>query len=127
MFFVGTVKKVYFPSPTLTAAVQTSGVVLVYMQNPVVGGFGPVILPYISNQAGFPTLQHGFQPQSSQTRIILYNTDLAGTAGFQISNQVQYRYILIPGGIAGRGANYTGDQLKAMTYAEVCSIYNIPQ
>lgn len=50
-----------------------------------------------------------------------------------LSSQTQYRYILIPGGIAGGrftsgpAAGYTVAQVKAMSYAQVSSIFNIPQ
>jgi hypothetical protein len=45
-----------------------------------------------------------------------------------------YRYIVIPGGIAGRGTEkaaqikgqvYTESQLKNMSYSQVCTLLNI--
>ena len=48
-----------------------------------------------------------------------------------ISNSTQYRYVLIPGGVAGGrttgvgGTNYTAAQVRAMSYAQVCTVFNI--
>ena len=56
-----------------------------------------------------------------------------------LSNASQYRYVLIPGGVAGgrggstekmadiKGQLYTESQLKAMSYSQICSLLNIAQ
>ena len=53
-----------------------------------------------------------------------------GVAVAASSNSLEFRYILIPGGIAGgrvAGATgYTADQLKNMSYEEITALFNIP-
>jgi hypothetical protein len=52
-----------------------------------------------------------------------------------ISTAHQFRYVIIPGGVAGgRIANgqqtyfgYTSSQLKVMSYHDVCTLLNIPE
>jgi hypothetical protein len=48
-----------------------------------------------------------------------------------LATGAQYRYVIIPGGVAGGkttglgGTNYTAEQLKKMPYAQVCKLFNI--
>jgi hypothetical protein len=134
MFTIGLVKKVYMPAPSLSAAIINNGVSLVYIRFTGSPTFGPYILPWIANQSN---LMFGFAP--TLNRIVLYNTNLTGTAGLIVDPLVEFRYVLIPGGVAGgRGANtekmaeikgqlYTESQLIAMSYSQICSLLNIAQ
>jgi Collagen triple helix repeat (20 copies) len=58
-------------------------------------------------------------------------TTAAVPPALSITNQ--FRYVIIPGGVAGGrstglgGTNYTAAELRAMPYSQVCSLFNIAQ
>ncbi|HMU60103.1 MAG TPA: hypothetical protein PKD42_17645, partial [Chitinophagaceae bacterium] len=130
---LGTVRRVIIPAPSLSTAILNSGVVLMYLRGGVTNAL-PVQMPYQFFFSGSGTLSIGFLPATS--KIVVYVANLtngshAGGPGWG----GDFRYVLIPGGVAGgrttekaaeiKGQVYTESQLKSMSYAEVCSLLNI--
>jgi hypothetical protein len=124
-------------APGVTQAIMDNGIVLSYMKNWTLldDNFNPaksatiVQLPYIAD----PDLLdfYDFVLESVGTIRYMYksnfqtwsNTELAGTS---------FRYVLIPGSIAGgkgtepRYNGFTATELKAMPYAKVAQMFNLP-
>ena len=120
-------------APGITATMLAQGTILVYFQ----GGGSPGtvrILPYTTfnftqtvNQVIEPSFVVG------AIEINFYNLDnnndpgtFTGTPGPPATGNI-YRYVLIPGGVAGGRGISTADQLRTMSYSEVCRMFNIPQ
>ena len=66
-------------------------------------------------------------------KVIIHYGKLDGTnPGFVWNTGYAWRYILIPGSVLGGrtagigGTNYTADQVRAMSYEEVCRLFNVP-
>jgi hypothetical protein len=109
-------------APGITQAIMDRGVVLAYMSNgtgTATSGFNVWTLPY--TRPGDATL--------------IYHQYVVGTIVYIASANLtgfQFRYVIIPGGVAGGrttgvgGTNYTVEQLKAMSYQEVVSLFHIP-
>lgn len=124
------VKVNHLTAPQLTQTMIGNGMVLAYMR------FSTTVLqlPYTSHAGGKPNTV-GFVPQVSKLLITRFTHDNSGSIGF---GAVQFRYILIPGGVpaSGRSANmekvaeinnqlYTASELKAMSYEQVCALLGI--
>jgi len=62
----------------------------------------------------------------------LGNIYLYSDAGANFNGTANFRYIIIPGGVAGgrfvsgAAAGYTVDQIKSMSYQQITSLLNIP-
>jgi hypothetical protein len=125
-------KKFNKPAPGATLAMLNNGVVLSYMKLFPDGAGGTTTsvrqLPY-SN----PGTSSEFFPLHYVGSITyaLVSTANPGVATSTPGAGVEFRYVLIPGGVAGGrtsgvgGTNYTADQVRAMSYAEVCRIFRI--
>lgn len=117
---------------------MNQGVVLAYL-NVNVPPLRVVPLPWASQY--FSTTQSfkvDFLPDVG--KLFVYQQFLTApftpTPNFFIGTD-QFRYILIPGGVAGGRSNektaeingqvYTESELKAMSYAQVCSLLRIAQ
>lgn len=121
-------------APGVTQAIMDNGIVLGFMRGSatsgVLTGAQVVSLPYhdvvdddhfkiILSTPG--SIVHSYQSNNPWT--------LADLNSFNHS----FRYVVIPGGVSGgrlagvSGANYTADQLRAMSYSEICSLYDIPK
>ena len=65
-------------------------------------------------------------------KMIYYNTNMTGTGGIVPSSGYLYRYVIIPGGVAGGrivsgpAAGHTADELRAMSYQQIAQMFNIP-
>lgn len=147
------------PAPGITAASLSNSIVLTFMRNPptltgAVTGVAPtanitgqvVPLPYTdANRIEFPPASGSFANYVHEWAHAL--PAAGGTINFEYravtivwtvtsanlnSLGIEYRYVLIPGGIAGGritsgpAAGYTVDQVKAMSYDQVRSMFNIP-
>jgi len=134
----GTVNVGYRTAPGITQAILDNGVVLSYASN---SGTTPTAIytmpwirvnPFVANQ----TIKYGFMPVVG--KIIYYTSNL--TTGLNsglgsVSTTLYTRYVIIPGGVAGgRMASgeqtyfgHTADELKAMSYHDVCSLLSIPE
>ncbi|MCX6317873.1 MAG: hypothetical protein NTW29_11320 [Bacteroidetes bacterium] len=116
-------------APSLSASILNQGVVLTYTR--LVPGIEPTLLPYASNAGGTSNIISTW----NTTQKIFINRVTIGcnlpACLTGLSTSLEYRYVLIPGVVAGGrtagigGTNYTEAQLKAMPYAQVCKILNI--
>lgn len=126
-------KCVNIATPKLTQALVDNAAVLVYMR------FNTTVwpLPY-TGYAGLKASTVSFLPLPGNIIITRFTHDNSGSVGF--SSVLQFRYILIPGGVAsGRYAadaekhftvnneTYTTSQLKAMPYNQVMALLNIAE
>jgi len=96
----GTLMKYYtVTAEPLTQAYVDSALVLVYMKT---GTLGPYLLPYQSTAGGVEnTLGNFFKPGLIYiTRITPSATSYAGLISLP---SLQYRYIIVPGGVLGTG------------------------
>ncbi|HKB44847.1 MAG TPA: hypothetical protein VKC90_10665 [Chitinophagaceae bacterium] len=128
-------------APGITQAILDNGAILVYGK---LNGYNTAVwptdqvslLPIIVSYQQSSVFQ--FDTWSSLTTVGNLKIDFVNSVNFYtggISNTHQFRYVIIPGGVAGgRMANgqstyfgYTENQLKAMSYFEVCKALNIPE
>jgi hypothetical protein len=112
-------------APGITQSIRDNGVVLVYatynnLVRPLpfndISTTNPVIFDYFLPATLGQIFLRAYRPGSPFTLIT-----------------ISFRYILIPGGVAGGrtvgmgGTNYTADQLRSMSYEQVCKLFHIPQ
>jgi hypothetical protein len=127
LFDYGPGKVDYRTAPGVTSSILTSGVVLAYHQPTGTTYDDP--LPKIISSVN-PNVIIDFRPNVGQ--VIFFNTQLntAAPIGFSVSGS--FRYVIIPGGVAGgrvntaNGHSYTIDELRGMTYAQIVQLFNIP-
>ena len=103
----------YIDAPKLTTAILNSGEVKVYFSY----GGGTFILPYTSNAGGKPNII-SFTPMLN--KLLLYRFTFDNSNSVALSTLLQYRYAIIPGGVAARkntGVNWDN-------YAEVAAYYH---
>ncbi len=119
-------------APGITTAILNTGVVLTYAQ--LTGTNNSTMqLPFIFN-FGTP-YQFTFVLYPGQISFLVSNINGTATTGAAWATTNLFRYIIIPGGVAGgrttekscaiNGRSYTESQLKAMPYSEVCRLLNI--
>ncbi len=122
----------YKDAPGVTASIISNGVVLAYLAPSSSSTFA-YPMPWIYTVSN-PNLIVSYRP--SVGRMVFYNLQINGGAGGIVPNpSYVYRYIIIPGGIAGgkmtekaaeiKGQIYTESQLQSMSYQQVCSLLNI--
>ncbi|HEX4876322.1 MAG TPA: hypothetical protein VFV31_06590 [Chitinophagaceae bacterium] len=115
---------------SVTSSIISNGVVLVYFR---ISGTENHVLPFTNNALGPTTWS--YQPQTGK---IIYTLFIHSNPAFPLPNPNptnQYRWIVIPGGVAGgrnaekaceiKGRVYTESQLKGMPYQQVCALLNI--
>lgn len=130
----GLTKIDYRTAPGITAAIISNGVVLAYLAPSAASTYANT-LPYIVSSVN-PNLIISYKPTVG--RIVFYNKEInSANGGLALSSTYVWRYIIIPGGVAGgRGGNtekmadikgqiYTESQLKAMSYSQICSLLDI--
>lgn len=132
--FGKTVRNYPAAAPGVTTSVINTGVVLVYWRD--VGLPNPQQMPSISYNITQPVNQYlGFELLTGTIRIKFFNIDNTNDPGTFSGSGNSYRYVIIPGGVAGgrsaekaceiKGQIYTESQLKGMSYQQVCSLLNI--
>lgn len=127
---LGTVKRANRAAPGVTQAVIDQGVVLTYIALTTTPGVGPYPLPFI-----IPNNPTALQVSYVITlgRLIYYNGFINATTGVALNPAYSFRYIIIPGGVAGGriasgpAAGYSVAELKAMSYEQVLRRFNIPR
>jgi hypothetical protein len=131
VFGLGVISRGIKAAPGITQAILDQGVILSYIQAP--GFISPQLMPYIYGGGG-AVLEHNYFAQVGKIYYYWYNVT-AGTGAGLTSSALQYRYVIIPGGIAG-GRMASGQQtyygrtvneLKTMSYHDVCTLLNIPE
>ncbi|GAA3951977.1 hypothetical protein GO495_12465 [Chitinophaga oryziterrae] len=103
------IKAGYVDAPKITSTILNSGDVKVYFTY----GGGTFILPYTSNAGGKPNTI-SFTPLLS--KILIYRFTHDNSNSIALSTLLQYRYVIIPGGVAARKNNINWDN-----YAEVAA------
>lgn len=125
---LGTASRSIRTAPGVTQAILDQGVVLSYFQ---AGGSGGIYqLPWLYNFGGDIKQLNQLL---SVGKIIYFIANLTTTnsSGSTVGGPI--RYIIIPGGVPGGrstglgGTNYSAAELKAMSYAQICALFNIPQ
>lgn len=120
-------------APGVTQSIIDQGVVLVFARGGAIGGGNaPIQLP-VTITFGGNQLQVGFIPVLGKLVFYIANT-ITGTAPTVFWGG-DFRYVLIPGGVAGgrsaekmaeiNGRAYSETELKAMSYQQVCSLLRI--
>ncbi len=124
LFDVGACGVAYRAAPGITQAILDNGVVLAYHR---LGAANPVS-PLPSLLLGGYYL--GYRPVVG--RMIYFITTVVPPYPGGVSNVSEFRYVIIPGGVAGGrtagvgGTQYTAEQVRAMSFEQVCKIFKIP-
>lgn len=128
----GLCKVDYRDAPGVTAAVIANGVILSYGAPSAASTYANP-LPWIVTSVN-PNIYVSYRP--SVGRMVYFNVALNSvTGGIVPSATYVYRYVIIPGGVAGgRPAaggealynGYTETELRSMTYEQVLQLFNIP-
>ena len=123
----------------VTTAIMDQGVILCYMKTTAANQSGVgtnvvVQLPYTYIDDDFED-HYDYTVPSAGNIYFTYKTgtSFAALTAAQLGT-FAYRYVLIPGSVAGgRGVNsvttyegYTSEQLKAMSYSQIRTAFNIP-
>ncbi len=127
----GTCKRFIRTAPSLTQAILDNGLVLSYWR---VGTPPAATVIYSTIPYQFPVgAQTYFLGALSGVNKIIYFTSIFGAgAGWTPNGAAECRYVIIPGAVAGGrstgvgGTNYTPDQVRAMSYEQVCQLFHIP-
>ena len=134
---IGTVSRANFAAPSMTQSILDSGLTMVYHTFAVppalpTGGANAQALPYNVGIGGGNFVEVNYRPAVGRVIVFLHNV-LPGTGGFGFLGGHYFRYIIIPGGVAGGrmangvAAGYTVQQLQAMSYDEVLRMFNVPR
>lgn len=116
----------------ITQTILDRGVVLVYYRFVGTGAGVAFTSPFTFNYilATGQILRHDLRVGGFD--MVYHNLSAVGTDPGTIGTGNSYRFVIIPGGVAGRsatvnGTEFTADQLRAMKYEDVCNLLNIPQ
>lgn len=94
----------------------------------------PIVVTYIEGSTTYTDTWSAFATLDTLTINFVDNQDLYGG----ISNAHQFRYVIIPGGVAisssaermgtrgVMGRRYTREELRAMPYEQVARLFHIP-
>jgi hypothetical protein len=106
----------YVKAPGITTTILNAGTVLIYMTY----GGGAFPLPYTSHAGGKPGTIN-FIPMPGKILITRFAHDNSNSV--VLSTILQYRYIIIPGGVLVRTTTPPPDRTN---YKAVCDYYGIP-
>jgi hypothetical protein len=113
-------------APGVTTAVIDNGVVLAYYRD---ASAGTTQLPYTY---GTTANLRKFSNILKSGTITFYAANLTTGTATGIVPPGDFRYIIIPGGLAGgrlmngAAAGYSAEQLKGLTYQQVLDLFHIP-
>lgn len=128
----GLCKVDYRTAPGITASIVSQGIVLSYLAPSAASTFA-YQMPWTYTGAN-PNIIVSYYPTVG--RMVYYNVAANSVSGGIVPNaNYVYRYVIIPGGVAGgryaekvaeiNGQVYTESQLKRMSYQQICSLLNI--
>ncbi|HLG38205.1 MAG TPA: hypothetical protein VI461_01005 [Chitinophagaceae bacterium] len=129
---IGLVSRANFSAPSMTQTILDQGLTMVYhtfSTGAPTGGANAQSLPYSAVASGF-LLQINHKPAIG--RIIVFVKNLTTTASFGLTGGHFFRYVIIPGTIAGGrmingpASGFTPEELKAMSYEQVIKKFNLP-
>ena len=142
--YAGTVKRAILSAPSISSAIIDNGIVISFVRVVVTGTNGPNMLPYIFTPNPGYLYKIGMAPAVG--KIIYYTENLTANpvVGWIPSSDMEYRYVVIPGGTTVRKAEntatyrrgaekaatingrvYSESQLRVMPYNEICALLNI--
>lgn len=107
----------YLTAPALTPALLNTSLIQVYFTY----GGGNFTLPYTSNAGGKPNTI-SYTPMSSKILITRFTHDNSNSVN--LSTLLQYRYLIIPGGIA---ANAAKNKIDLEDYSATMKFLEIPE
>lgn len=139
----GNAKRFIVTAPSLSQSILDQGVVLCYFRGGVTSN-NPIALPYnIPLPQAVPNNIETVDYRASLNKITyvfyILNNTVSPIIFTNINSGGQFRYVIIPGGVAGgRGINsekiatingqtYSESHLKGMSYAQICSLLKIAQ
>ena len=131
---IGLVSRANLSAPSLSQTILDQGFTVVYhtfaaAPSPPTGGANAQSLPYTTTASGL-ILQVNYKPAVG--RVIVFIKNLTTSASFGLLGGHYFRYVLIPGNIAGGrmmngpAAGFSTDELKNMTYEQLIKKFNIP-
>lgn len=106
-------------APELSADILAKGTILVYMS--FGGGTNP--LPYTSTAGGFANTITAI-PALQKIKLFRFKHAADGTT-VGLPTTLNWRYILIPGGVAATTSKTAKPDYSKMSYEEVCARFNI--
>lgn len=129
--------------PGLSQPVLDQGVILAYVRGAYSNNL-PLAMPWTLPVSTTTYVETGYRPALGRIAYYFYIPTSSSSSSpvpyDRIGSNTQLRYVLIPGGVAGRnaggngtfekvcdikGVSYTESQLKAMPYTQVCSLLGI--
>ena len=105
-------------APQLSADILAKGTILVYMSF----GTGTYTLPYTSNAGG---TTNTITAIANVNTIKFFRFTHSGSGTVNIPTTLNWRYILIPGGVAATTTRGVLPNYSKMSYEEVCAHFNI--
>jgi hypothetical protein len=129
----GNARRFIVTAPSLSQAIIDNGVVLTYIKTDLSPN-APILLPWVIPSTGAGVvLEVG--SRAVVQKIVYFFRYLSSpttqpTGG--LGANAQFRYVLIPGAVAGGrtagvgGTNYSADQIRNMTYAQVAQLFHLP-
>ena len=124
----GVISRANRASASITSAVVDNGVVIAYYRES--SAAGPTQLPYIfGNTASLQEYSSIIKPGT----ITFFAANLTTSTATGVVPTGDFRYVIIPGSIAGGrmmngpAAGYTTEQLHAMSYDKLISLFHIPE
>lgn len=113
------VKVGHLYAPGISSTILTSGTVMVYFSF----GQGTFVLPY-TGYAGGKTSTINFIPALQKIIITRFTYDNSNSV--VLSTSLQYRYIIIPGGVSGGRQKDVYGNLDWNDYEQVKAFFNLP-
>lgn len=134
---IGLVSRANLVAPSLTQSILDQGLTMVYhtfapAPNPPTGGANAQPLPYTVS-VNFPPLmliQINYKPAVG--RVIVYLKNLSATTSFGFLGGHYFRYVIIPGTIAGGrmmsgpASGFSLEELEKMPYERLIKQFSIP-
>lgn len=111
-------------APSLTQEIVDQGVVLVYMR---FVGSNPAILQLPLALGEYPGYSFSYEAQADSVKAKYYRPADPSSFPEIIQSWNQVRYVLIPGSEAAVSKASRQSELHAMSYADVCREYGIPE
>ena len=129
----GSCKRWYRSAPSVTAGVLDNGLVLNYWRvTTVIYSTLPYTFPVGASTYYLGAIPVATNGPTAGGKIIYFTSIFGAGAGWTPNSGAETRYVVIPGVVPGGrttglgGTNYTADQIKAMSYEQVCRTFNIP-
>ena len=130
---IGAVTRANLLAPSLSQTVLDQGMTLMYHTSaaapPATGTANVQPLPFSINVSGI-IAELNYRPAVG--RVIVFIKALSTTASISMTAGNYFRYVIVPGGVAGGrmtsgpAAGYSMEELKAMTYEQIVKKFNIP-